>query len=44
VEDLDGDVRSEIDVLGFVDRAHPAVAEETEELVLSADDLADFDH
>jgi hypothetical protein len=44
MKDLDRYVRAEIDVLGFVHRAHASVAEQAEELVLSTDDLADLDH
>jgi hypothetical protein len=44
VENLDGDMRAERQVLGFVDRTHPAIPEQPEKLVFVADDLAQGDH
>src|SRR5262249_29141102 len=44
VQHLDSHARPEKLVRRFVDGSHPAVAEQANETVLSADDLADGDH
>jgi hypothetical protein len=44
VQNLDGHARAEDDVLSFEDRAHPAVAERTDEPVLALDDGSYSNH